>query len=203
MDHAIALSIGLSLCSSVVLAGKSVAQERSRLAATFGVGTGSGTIMCSACTHAGNMGGSTLSLQLTSSPQPHLRVGGTVDYWWHSRDTWERGVWGLSGVAFYYPGTMRRGFFIGGGPSYSMMWALVNDSAGLQRHGWGVLTEMGYELRTQSSLALTPYVQYSYAWVGDIEYPIHSGIPWARGWKHQVVSLGLGVTWHARKANDQ
>jgi len=203
MDHSIALRIGLSLCSSAMLAGKSVAQEGSRLAATFGAGTGSGTIMCSACTHAGNMGGSTLSLLLTSSPQPHVRVGVTVDSWWHSRDTWERGVGNLSAVAFYYPGTIRRGFFIGGGPSYSMMWAMFNDSAGLQRHGWGVLTEMGYELRMQTRLALTPYVQYSYAWVGNIEYPIHSGIPWARGWKHQVVSVGLGVTWHAKEANDQ
>ncbi len=193
------LRIGLCLCCSVVLAGTSLAQEGSRFAATLGVGTGSGTIMCSACIHAENMGGSTLSLQLTSSPQPHVRVGATLDTWWHSRDTWERGVWDLSAVAFYYPGTIHRGFFIGGGPSYSMMWAMVNDSTGLQRHGWGVLTEMGYELGPQSRLSLTPYVQYSYAWVGNIYYPIHSGIPWARGWKHQVLSLGLGVTFHNRK----
>jgi hypothetical protein len=144
------------------------------------------------------MGGSTYTLQLTTSPQPHVRVGAMVDCWWHSRATWERDICSLSAVALYYPGTLRRGFFIGGGPSYSMMWGTVTDSTALQRHGWGVLTEMGYELRPQSALSLTPFVQYAYAWVGNIYYPLGSGIPWARGWKHQVVSLGLGVTYHAR-----
>ncbi len=146
------------------------------------------------------MGGSTATLQLTSSPQPRVRVGAMIDCWWHTRETWERDLCSLSVVALYYPGTLRRGFFIGGGPNYAMMWATVTDTTALQRHGWGVLMEMGYELRPGSALSLTPYAQYSYARVGDIYYPKGSGIPWARDWKHEVVSVGLGITYHAHSS---
>lgn len=161
---------------------------------TIGVGTGSATLECSACTHAGNMGGSTLTIQLAQRVSPHLRVAATTDAWWHSQDDWERGVWSLNAMLFYYPARLRSGFFFGGGPSYSMMFGSVTDSTALQRHGWGVSAEMGYELRPGAKVSLTPFAEYSRAWVGDIYYPLGSGIPWARDWKHQVVSVGLGVT---------
>ena len=198
------LVVAIGLCLS-----SSAARAQGGLAATLGVGTGSGTIACSACTHAGNMGGSTATLQVVQKVSPYLRVGWTADGWWHSRDDWERGVWALNAVVFYYPRTVRRsGFFIGGGPSYSMMVATVTDSTGLQRHGWGLAGELGYDMGPQSSLSvtslsLTPYFQYSYAWVGDIYYPKGSSTPFSRGWKHQVVSVGLGVTYHERPKHDQ
>src|ERR1041385_8877523 len=121
--HSLVVAVFLfGLFSNPMLVGKSLAQGG---VAMFGTGTGSGTIMCTSCTHAGNMGGSTLTMQLAVSTSPHLRVGSTLDWWWHSTDTWERGIWDLTAVVFYYPWTVRRGFFIGGGPSYSLMWATV------------------------------------------------------------------------------
>ena len=161
---------------------------------TIGVGTGSATLECSVCTHAGNMGGSTLTIQLAQRVSPHLRVAATTDAWWHSQDDWERGVWSLNAMLFYYPARLRSGFFLGGGPSYSMMFASATDSTALQRHGWGFSTEIGYELRPGARISLTPFAEYSRAWVGGIYYPHGSGIPWAQDWKHQVVSVGLGVT---------
>ena len=193
------LVVAIGLCLS-----SRAARAQGGLAATLGVGTGSGTIACSACTHAGNMGGSTATLQVVQKVSPYLRVGWTADGWWHSRNDWERGVGALNAVVFYYPRTVRRsGVFIGGGPSYSWMVATVTDSTGLQRHGWGLAGELGYDMGPQSSLSLTPFFQYSYAWVGDIYYPKGSSTPFARGWKHQVVSLGVGVTWHERLKSDQ
>ncbi len=193
------LVVAIGLCLS-----SSAARAQGGLAATLGVGTGSGTITCGACTHAGNMGGSTATLQVVQKVSPYLRVGWTADGWWHSRDEWGRGIGALNAVVFYYPRTVRRsGVFIGGGPSYSWMVATVTDSTGLQRHGWGLAGELGYDMGPHSSLSLTPFFQYSYAWVGDIYYPKGSGIPFARGWKHQVVSLGVGVTWHERLKSDQ
>jgi len=78
------------------------------------------------------------------------------------------------------------------------MVASVTDTTALQRHGWGFAAELGYDIVPRKALSLTPYVQYSYAWVGDIYYPKGSGIPFARDWKHQLVSLGVGVTYHER-----
>jgi hypothetical protein len=165
----------------------------------FGGGTGSATIMCRACTHAGNMGGSTLSMQFVEQVSQHLRVGGTADWWWHERDTWMRGIWDVTAAVFYYPGTLRRGFYVEGGPTYSMILASVDDSTALQRHGWGIAAGIGYDLSPRSSVSLTPYLRYSYAWVGDVYYPIDSGIPFARGWKHEFLSCGLGITLHVRR----
>ncbi len=125
-----------------------------------------------------------------------LAQGGVATY---STDTWERGIWDLEAVVLYYPWTVRRGFFIGGGPSYSLMWATVTDNTALQRHGWGVAAEMGYDIAPRSAVSLTPLLQYSYAWVGDIYYPLGSDVLFARGWKHEVVSLGLGVSLHERR----
>jgi hypothetical protein len=173
-------------------------QHDGGLAGTLGVGLGSATIACSACTHGGKMSGTSYTIQLVERVSPQLRAGWTTNAWWHSENDWERGIWDLNAVLFYYPSTDRR-FFIGGGPSYSMMYATVTDSAALQRHGWGFTSEMGYDLRPRSGASLTPFVQYARAWVGDIYYPKGSGIPWARGWKHQVLSVGLGVTLHNRK----
>jgi len=168
------------------------------LAATLGVGSGSGTITCSACSHAGKMSGTSYTIQLVQRVSPQLRAGWTTDAWSHSENGWERDILDLSPVLFYYPATERR-LFIGGGPSYAMMFASVTDSTALQRHGWGFITEMGYDARPRSAVSLTPFLQYSRAWVGDIYYPKGSNIPWARGWKHQVLSVGLGVTFHNRK----
>jgi len=187
------------LAIGIFLAGAEAHAQEGGGIATFGGGTGSGTIMCRACTHAGNMGGSTMSAQFAEQVSEHVRVGAAVDWWWHERDTWERGVWDATVAVFYYPGTLRRGFFVGGGPTYSLILATVTDSTALQRHGWGLATEMGYDLSPRSSVSLTPFLRYSYAWVGDIYYPIGSGIPFARGWKHEVLSLGLGVTLHIRR----
>jgi hypothetical protein len=184
----------LVLLSSSMVVGESFAQGGE---ATFGFGTGSGTIMCSACTHSGNMGGSTLSLQVADAVRPHLRVGFTLDTWWHSREQWERGVWNVTAAMFYYPSAARR-FFIQGGPTYSRMWATETDTS-LVRHGWGFTAGFGYDIAPRSIVSFTPSLTYSYAWVGDIDYPLGTNIPFARGWKHEVVSLGLGVTLHERQ----
>jgi hypothetical protein len=191
------LAVGLCLMSAPAFG-------QGGLELTLGAGTGSGTINCSACSHAGNMPGTTYSIQVVQRVSPYVRVGWTLDTWSHARDDWERAIGALNAVVFYYPSSVHRsGLFIGGGPSYSIMVASVTDSTGLQRHGWGFAAELGYDIVPRKEFSLTPYFQYSYAWVGDVYYPKGSGIPFARGWKHQVVSVGLGVTYHERPKHDQ
>src|SRR5437899_5814930 len=113
------------------------------------------------------MGGSTFMLQFAPRVNEHLRVGATADWWWHSSDTWERGVWNLEAELLYYPGTVRRGFYVGAGPTYTLILATVTENTALQRHGWGVAAEMGYHIAPRRSVSLTPRLSYSYGWVGD------------------------------------
>jgi len=193
---ATALGVAIGLCLLTAPVG---AFAQGGLELTLGVGTGSGTINCSACTHAGKMSGTSYSMQVVEKVNPHLRAGWTIDSWSHAQGDWDREIGALNAVLFYYPGSVRHsGFFIGGGPSYSIMVASVTDTTGLQRHGWGFAAELGYDIVPRKEFSLTPYVQYSHAWVGDVYYPKGSINPFARDWKHQVLSLGLGVTWHER-----
>jgi len=186
--------LGLTLCLLT-----RAAHAQGGMEGTLGVGTGSGTINCSACTHAGKLPGTTYSIQVVQKVSPYLRVGWTIDTWSHAQDDWDREIGALNAVVFYYPSSVHRsGLFIGGGPSYSIMVASVTDSTGLQRHGWGFAAEVGYDIVPRKAFSLTPYFQYSHAWVGDVYYPKGSATPFARDWKHQVVSIGLGVTWHER-----
>ena len=196
---ATALVVAIGLC---VLTAPARAFAQGGLELTLGVGTGSGTINCRACTHAGHMPGTTYSMQVVEKVSPYLRVGWTLDTWSHARDDWERGIGAFNAVVFYYPSSVHRsGLFIGGGPSYSIMVASVTDSTALQRHGWGFAAELGYDIVPRKEFSLTPYFQYSSAWVGDIYYPKGSATPFARDWKHQVVSIGVGVTWHERHSH--
>lgn len=167
------------------------------LAAILGVAAGSGTIECSACSHAGKMAGAAFSIQMAQRVSPHLRAGWSTDTWWHSGPGWDRGIRDLTAVLVYHPSTERH-FFIGSGPSYSMMFASLTDSTALQRHGWGFVAETGYDFQPLAEVSFTPFVRYSRAWVGDIHYPLGSGSVWARDWQHQVLSAGLGLTFHNR-----
>ncbi len=188
---------------SPVLVEESLAQE-GRGAFAFGFGAGSATIMCSACSYVGNIGGYTATIQVRGLMlNQHLGVGVSGDWWWHqtiSRQGWDRIILTVGVPLFYYPWA-NHGFFVEGGPAISAASAAVTDSTGLRRHGWGFTIGAGYDIAPGWTVSLTPRLAYSYAWVGNIYYPLGSHIPFARGWKHGVVSLGLGLTLHERRAN--
>ena len=177
--------------------GCTTASQTGRFALAFG--TGSATIMCTACRDAGNVGGTTATIQFGQTVSQHVQIGGSADWWWHSAITtqgWDRWINHFALSLFYYPWTVRHGFFIEGGPAVTVAHAAVTDSTGLQRHGWGFSIGIGYDVATCRVVSLTPRLAYSYGWVGDIDYPLGTNVPFARGWKHEVVSLGLGITLH-------
>jgi hypothetical protein len=202
LAHAPSLAVAgflFAVFSSPILVTESLAQG---FRFTFGFGTGSATIMCTACRNAGNVGGTTATFQFGIPATQHLQVGFTSDWWWHSTIStqgWDRQIRGLAASLFYYPWTVRHGLFIDAGPTYSSVLVAVTDSTALQRHGWGFTIGIGYDVRWRVSLL--PRLAYSYAWVGDINYPLGSNVPFARGWKHEFVSLGLGLTLHERRAS--
>jgi len=201
--HAPSLTVAgflVAVFASPLLVKESLAQGGR---AVFGFGTGSGTIMCTACRNAGNVGGSTALIQVGGPATPHLQVGFSADWWWHdfsSPQPSEEGIFDLAVSLFYFPSTEHHRFFIEGGPALSEAYATVSDSTALQRHGWGFTAGIGYDVAPRWVVSLTPRLAYSYAWVGDINYPLGSNVPFARGWKHEVVSLGLGLTFHERRA---
>jgi hypothetical protein len=166
----------------------------------FGFGSGSATIWCSACRYNGNVGGTTAMFQFNSDPTTlHLRFGVSSDWWWHSGTSpqgWDRWTITLAPSVFYYPWTVRNGFFLEAGPALVAALARVTDSTALRRHGWGFTLGVGYDVAPRWKVSLTPRLAFTYAWVGDIYYPLGSNVLFARGWRHEVLSLGLGITLH-------
>ncbi|HKW40679.1 MAG TPA: hypothetical protein VJN39_05465 [Gemmatimonadales bacterium] len=152
---------------------------------------GVATIRCSACTSSGRFTGPEWSAQVGGTANRHLRIGLSLDEWWHPGcDKWTKTV---SGSLLYYPLTVRRGLFVEGGPALSRVVVWLNDSAGLARHGWGFTAAVGYNHVPQRIVLLAPRLAYSYSSVGTIYYPLGSTNAFAKRWRHSVVSLGMGV----------
>jgi hypothetical protein len=58
--------------------------------------------------------------------------------------------------------------------------------------GWGVLAGLGYDLRVGRNVSLTPSVNFYYGQPGDLVFDGEELL----GWKQNVVSFELGITFH-------
>ena len=63
----------------------------------------------------------------------------------------------------------------------------------MSKTGWGVLAGIGYDLRVGRNISLTPCVNYFYGKPGDLVFEGEDTLP---GWKQNVVSFELGLTFH-------
>jgi hypothetical protein len=148
--------------------------------------------------------GVTLNLNFGKTANPHLRVLFDYDEWWHPASS-AAGVTGpdfdkitenFTASAQYFPWTMRRGFFLEGGLGLTVAKVWVSDTSGLRRHGLGLTVGAGYDLFPGRSVSPTPRFAFSYGSIGRIYYPLGTHNLWADGWKHEILSLGLALTFH-------
>lgn len=63
----------------------------------------------------------------------------------------------------------------------------------VSKTGWGLLAGIGYDLRVGRNVSLTPCVNYFYGKPGDLVFEGEDAFP---GWKQNVVSFELGLTFH-------
>lgn len=71
--------------------GCATACQTGRFALAFG--TGSATIMCTACRDDGNVGGTIVTIHFAGTVSQHFQIGGSADWWWHLAITtqgWDR-----------------------------------------------------------------------------------------------------------------
>jgi hypothetical protein len=192
----------LLVAASVVLIGRGipVPAEGEGIADSgwiiLGLGTGTASISCNGCTSGWNYGGPTLLAQAGAKVTRRLGVGIGLDEWWYlPPDTTARLVKTLAALVHYYP-FQRRHFYLEGGAGWSRVFVLEGRSQA-EGNGLGLVTGLGYDARVRR-LKLTPRASYDYGLIGDVDFP-DSGPPWARRglfvkeWRHQVLSIGLGV----------
>jgi outer membrane autotransporter protein len=98
------------------------------------------------------------------------------------------------GTVTFYPG-VSSGFFLKGGAGVALVdndFKVGTLSATLSKYGWGALAGVGYDIRVGRNTSLTPCINFQYGSVGDIAF---KGVTFGN-WKHNVISLELGITFH-------
>jgi hypothetical protein len=138
-------------------------------------------------TREGSFGG---FFRLGGTLSRKVLLGAEVNSWYKN----ESGVYLLLGnvaaVVYYYP-KATSGWFIKGGPGISSMFSGVGP--GLEDHGWGVTTGIGYDIRVGRNISLTPVANFWFGHTGDVKA---NGAIVYTGWEQNVFEGGLGITFH-------
>jgi hypothetical protein len=161
----------------------------------LGLGMGTANVSCDGCTRGWNSGGPTLLAQVGGTLSPHLRLGFGLDEWWYlPADSTAKLVKTATALLHYY--AFGRRFYVEEGAGWSRVYVLVGR-AEAKGNGLGLVSGLGYDVRVRG-VKVAPRINYDYGLIGQVRFP-DRGPPYARrglfakGWKHQVLSVGLGV----------
>ncbi len=186
------------LASSIPSRAQDSLQRRGWL--VLGFGTGLADIAChgDGCTSGWNVHGPTLLETVGLMLTPHLGVGVGLDQWWRSPSDSEATNTGTV-MLHFYP-SVRAGAFVEVGAGLSRAEVRLNGSTVAEGRRWALMAGVGYEVRVLRftrtdgtyDVTVTPRVSYVYSPIGELRYAAGSP-PFATGWRHQVLSAGLGV----------
>lgn len=182
------------------------AQDRERRGwLVLGVGTGSANIACDGdgCASGWNLHGPTLLGTVGFMVKPHLGVGLALDQWWRSPSDSE--ATSLGAVVLHYYPILRAGAFVEAGAGYSRAEVGLGGDTTARGKSVGLMAAVGYEVRVVrvkgGDITVTPRVSYVFSPVGRLTYAAGRP-PFATGWRHQVLSVGLGVGFTIRQESD-
>ena len=166
----------------------------------LGVGTGAANIACNGCTSGWNLQGPTLLGTVGQMIRPHLGVGIGLDQWWLSPADSEATSLGTI-LLHYYP-LVRAGAFFEAGVGYSRAEVRLDHTRVAKGRGLGLMAAVGYDVWPKGGdIGFTPRLSYVYSPIGTLKYAAGSP-PFATGWRHQVLSAGLGVGFRNRQQSE-
>jgi hypothetical protein len=171
-------------------------QERHGFWIGFGGGYGSADASADCEDCGGDREGSyTAFVKLGGTLNEHVLLGVETNGWFKEQDNVTLTLGSVTGTVTVYP-QASGGFFLKGGvgASYVDTSAQVGSTdVSVSKTGWGVLAGIGYDLRVGRNISLTPCVNYTYGKPGDFGFEGDVLFP---GWKQNVVSFELGITFH-------
>jgi hypothetical protein len=186
------IAAGLLLLGCVIPASAQRSGTRQGFWFGFGFGYGSANVSCDNCVAGSRIDGTSGFLRIGGTLNPHVLLGAAVDGWSHSSGGNTETLGNLTASVSYYPQT-RSGLFLEGGAGLSDY--RVDTSPAVTGTGWGVTAGIGYDIPVSRTVSLTPRAAYAYGAVGNLNYS-GGGLPFTTGWKQDVLSLGLGLTFH-------
>lgn len=185
------IAVGVLLLGYTIPAAAQGRGTRQGLWFSFGIGYGSANVSCDNCFTGSRLDGTSAFLRIGGTPSPHVRLAGAVDGWTHSSGGSTETLGNVTASVLYYP-RIRRAFFVEGGLGLSSY--RVDTSPVVSGTGWGLTVGAGYDIPAGRTISLTPRASYSYGAVGGLNYS--GGGSFTTGWKQDVFSLGLGLTFH-------
>ncbi|HKE89835.1 MAG TPA: hypothetical protein VKB45_05840 [Gemmatimonadales bacterium] len=160
----------------------------------FGFGTGAARIACDGCRSGWNLHGPSFAISVVQPLTRRVGIGVGVDTW--ARDPADSEATNTGTLFVHYYPTVRRRLFVeaGAGPSEAAV-GLKGDTVAYGK-GWALMAGIGYDLRLFNTgaayIILVPRVSYFYGSIGNLTYAAGRP-PFATGWKHQVLSAGIGL----------
>ena len=170
---------GLSALLTVVLASTSFAQQaqtRDGFWIGGGLGYGSMGMSCEACADTDRVGAPSGYLKLGTTIRPNILLGVETNAWTKSELDVRVTMANISGAVYWYP-MVTNGLFVKAGAGYSSI-----DAGTGGTNGFGVLGGVGYDVRMNKNLSITPVANW-----------FRGGFD---GGSANVLQIGVGVTSH-------
>jgi opacity protein-like surface antigen len=162
----------------------------------FGFGGGSAGRSCNlVCDSLSRETGFSGYLKIGGTLSPKILLGGESTGWTKSESGTTVQLGNLSAAAYFYPAPAT-GFFLKGGPGFSVY--MADDGTDKESgSGFGFLLGAGYDLRVSTNISITPVVSYYFGSIGDVEFSgSTSGTTQGFGLKQNVFDFQLGITFH-------
>jgi hypothetical protein len=170
-------------------------QEREGFWIGLGAGYGSASASSDSFSGGDREGSFTGYLKLGGTLNPQLLIGVESNAWVKSEAGVTLTLGNASGTVTYYP-RPTSAFFVKGGVGLSYVSteiSLFGEKETVSKTGWGLLFGMGYDWRVGRNVSVTPSFNFYYGRPGDITF---EGERFFKGWRQNVMDIGLGVTFH-------
>ena len=166
-------------------------QERHGFWIGFGGGYGSADVSCDGCGNPDRLGSFSGFLKLGGKLSDQFLLGGEFNGW-SKKSSGVTEYLGNASLAVYFYPWVKQGLFIKGGGGFSS-YAATGPGPDITGTGWGVIAGLGYDWRVGKNISLTPVANAYFGRPGDLEA---NGTTVVRGWKQNVLDVGLGITFH-------
>ncbi|MEO6066698.1 MAG: outer membrane beta-barrel protein [Gemmatimonadales bacterium] len=166
-------------------------QVRSGLYAGFGLGPAHLNYQCDGCPEAGAAFATHAVVRVGTVVSPHFSVGVDLDFWRRQGNT--DGAITPRLTATWYPALASGGFLTAGVGISQFHGVGYADGPTERGSGPGAAIGVGYDLRIDRELSLTPALSLSYSDFGTT-YVV--GLPERRGTSVWLLAFAIGLTWH-------
>ncbi len=172
------------------------ARERRGWALLPGLGGGVANVACDGCARGWDLPGPILFGAAAYMFTPHLGVGLGLDQWWRSPADSE--ATNTATILLHYYPSVRAGAFAEAGVGLSRAKVRLEGNTVAAGRGWAFMAAVGYDVRIlrgktadyNTDFTLKPRASYVYSSIGELKYA-DSSPPFATGWRHPVLSVGL------------